>query len=207
MSALISHAQHAASSAGKQIQTTTDKLFPPQQRDQKLKELHTFANRNPKLATFLAVQITLTGIPLLLFILFAISTLLISLSTCLLFAITTAFIYTLFAVGIALIFLIPTLFIASCAASCFFLWGLVVYMILRRLNEGEEPAKPGTRVGDKLHGLTGGKLEWMVDGEARGEKHVNGHEWEKKWDGVQEQHKDHDEGYGEEKVGTPQPSS
>jgi hypothetical protein len=57
--------------------------------------------------------------------------------------------------------LIPTL----CAASCFFLWGLAVYFILQRFNEGEAPAKPGTRVGDKLHGLTGGRLGWMVGGE------------------------------------------
>jgi hypothetical protein len=33
----------------------------------------------------------------------------------------------------------------------------VGYIILRRLNEGEEPAKLGTRVGDKLHKLTGGR--------------------------------------------------
>jgi hypothetical protein len=74
-------------------------------------------------------------------------------------------IYTFFAVGIALLFLIPTLFVASFAASCFFLWGLVVYLILQRFNEGEAPGKPGTRVGDKVHGLTGGRLSWMVDGE------------------------------------------
>jgi hypothetical protein len=73
--------------------------------------------------------------------------------------------YTAFAAGIALFFLVPTLFIASFAASCFFLWGLVVYLILQRFNEGEAPGKPGTRVGDKLHGLTGGRLGWMVEGE------------------------------------------
>jgi hypothetical protein len=76
--------------------------------------------------------------------------------------------YTGFAVGIALFFLVPTLFITSFAASCFFLWGLVVYLILQRFNEGEAPGKPGTRVGDKLHGLTGGRLGWMVDGQDEG---------------------------------------
>jgi hypothetical protein len=68
------------------------------------------------------------------------------------------------AVGFALFFLVPTLFIASFAASCAFLWGLAVYLVLQRFNEGEAPGKPGTRVGDKLHGLTGGRLGWMVDG-------------------------------------------
>jgi hypothetical protein len=86
-----------------------------------------------------------------------------------------------------------------------------VYFILQRLNEGQAPAKPGTRVGDKLHGLTGGRLGWMVDGkdekavELSQPKHVanttggkgpqdrdgishkdsdgvvNGNEWEMKW--------------------------
>jgi hypothetical protein len=146
-----------------------------------------------------------------LFTSFALSTLLISLATSILFAVTTAFIYTFFAISIALLLLIPTLFFASCAASCFFLWGLAVYFILQRFNEGEAPAKPGTRVGDKLHGLTGGRLGWMVDGEDEkavdvgyaqkvadrtGDKNhrdsgvvsyqggpglVNGSEWETKW--------------------------
>jgi hypothetical protein len=75
--------------------------------------------------TFIAIQSGLLGIPILLFLTFAISTLFISLSTCLLFALITAFMYTGFAVGIALFFLVPTLFIASFAASCFFLWALL----------------------------------------------------------------------------------
>ena len=50
MSALISHAQHAAGSMSTSLQTTTDRLLPPQQREQKLKDLRVFANRNPKLA-------------------------------------------------------------------------------------------------------------------------------------------------------------
>jgi hypothetical protein len=73
-------------------------------------------------------------------------------------------IYTFFAVGFALMFLIPTLFVASFAASCFFLWGLAVYLVLQRFNDGEAPVKRGTRVGDKFQGLTGGRLDWMVDG-------------------------------------------
>lgn len=49
------------------------------------------------------------------------------------------------------------------------------YVVLRRLNEGEAPVKPGTRVGDKLQGLTGGRLgSWYSDGagEGRDEKPV-----------------------------------
>lgn len=66
----------------------------------------------------------------------------------------------------------PTLFVASFAATCAFLWGLGVYAVLQRFNEGEAPGKRGTRVGDTLHGLTGGRLGWMVDGAGEGEVHV-----------------------------------
>jgi hypothetical protein len=87
----------------------------------------------------------------------------------------------------------------------------VVYLVLQRFNEGEAPGKPGTRIGDKLHGLTGGRLDWMVEGEdekpvqmgqaqdgahtngskrhergrdtsrQKGDGHVNGTEWESNW--------------------------
>ncbi|KAF2028378.1 hypothetical protein EK21DRAFT_90664 [Setomelanomma holmii] len=211
MSALMTHAQRAAGNVGTQLQSTTNRLLPPAQREEKLKDLRAFANRNPKLATFILFQTALTGFPLLAFLVFATSTFLISLATGFLFAITSAFIYTFFVVGIALFFLVPTLFIASCAATCFFLWGLAVYMLLQRFNEGEALAKRGTRVGDKLHGLTGGRLDWMVDGKDErpvemdktqdpqggdslqdyegggnpsrqgGDGHMTGNEWESKW--------------------------
>tara|TARA_R110002003_G_scaffold1277_1_gene22821 strand:- start:5155 stop:5340 length:186 start_codon:yes stop_codon:yes gene_type:complete len=50
MSALMSHAQRTAGNVGTQLQATTDRLLPPAQREQKLKDLRTFASRNPKLA-------------------------------------------------------------------------------------------------------------------------------------------------------------
>jgi hypothetical protein len=62
-------------------------------------------------------------------------------STCLLVAVTTALTYTFFAVGTALLLLIPTLFFASCAATCMFLWGLVIYMVLRLFHKGEQQVK------------------------------------------------------------------
>jgi hypothetical protein len=61
MSALIGHAQNVAGNVsnqlsytargvGNQLQQTTDRFIPPKQREQKLRELRRFANRNPKLA-------------------------------------------------------------------------------------------------------------------------------------------------------------
>lgn len=230
MSALITRLQDVAGNAKTGLQNTTDKIIPPKQREEKLKQAHSFASRNPKLAVyqpllrsrspqvmltvsqaFLAIQTILLGPPILLFLAFAISTLFVSITTCLLIALTSAFIYTFFAVGIALLFLIPTLFIASFTATCFFFWGLAIYVILQRFNEGEAPAKRGTRVGDTLHGLTGDRLAWLLDEDdkpvilgheadlqissgkthqqgdvdtslASHHKHANGSgEWEEKW--------------------------
>jgi hypothetical protein len=106
---------------------------------------------------FLTTQTALTGLPLVLFLAFAATTLLVSLSTCLFLGILVSIAITFFLVGFALLFVVPTVIIASCSATIIFIWGFVGYIILRRFNEGEEPAKLGTRVGDKLHKLTGGR--------------------------------------------------
>ncbi|CAO2649662.1 Nn.00g070470.m01.CDS01 [Neocucurbitaria sp. VM-36] len=194
--------QYTTSRVGNQLQVTTNRVFPPQQRDEFLKKLQVFANQNPKLAAFLATQAALTGLPLILFLAFATTTLLVSLTTCLLLGLLAALAFTFFVVGFALLFVVPTVFLASCSATFIFIWGFIGYVILRRLNEGEAPAKPGTRVGDKLHGLTGGRLGlWIGDevadsdgtkisaakghagpGERKNASGINGsHDWEEKW--------------------------
>lgn len=122
---------------------------------------------------FLAIQIILTGIPLLLFVAFAITTLLVSLTTCILLGILTALAFTFIVVGLALIFVVPTVFLASCSATFIFVWSFAGYLILRRFNDGEAPGKPGTRVGDKLQGLTGGRLGLWI-GDAAGEERDEG---------------------------------
>ncbi|KAF1850829.1 uncharacterized protein K460DRAFT_391238 [Cucurbitaria berberidis CBS 394.84] len=154
---------------GNQLQITTNRILPPQQREELLKKMRDFANQNPKLAAFLAAQIALTGLPLVLFLAFATTTLIVSVTTCILLGLLAALAFTFLLVGFALLFVVPTVFLASCSATFVFIWGFVGYIILRRLNEGEAPGKRGTRVGDKLQGLTGGRLAlWIGDGEAEG---------------------------------------
>ncbi|KAH7357482.1 hypothetical protein BKA66DRAFT_574476 [Pyrenochaeta sp. MPI-SDFR-AT-0127] len=150
--------QHTTSRVGTQLQNTTNRYLPPHQREQLAQRLRVFANRNPKLAAFLAVQVALTGLPFILFLAFATTTLLVSLTTCLLIGLLASLAFTFFVVGVALLFVVPTVFFASCAASFIFIWGFVGYIILRRLNEGEALDKRGTRVGDRLQGLTGGRV-------------------------------------------------
>jgi hypothetical protein len=111
----------------------------------------------------------LTGLPLVLFLAFATTTLLVSLSTCLFLSLLVSIAITFFLVGFALLFVVPTIIIASCSATFIFIWGFVGYIILRRLNEGEEPAKLGTRVGDKLHKLTGGRSGYFQSNQTSSE--------------------------------------
>lgn len=217
--------QRTAGSVNKQLQKTTNNIFPPQQREQKINELRASSHRNPKLAVghataqtclkltrqqlFLAVQAVVLGVPILLFLGFAISTLLISLATCLLIAITTALIYTAFAVGFALFFLVPTLFTVSFAATCFFLWGLFIYLILQRFNIAQAPVKRITNYGNSwnMDGANGNldatkkpKVILRTNGVIRSysaedmestgpDADMTGNQWESKWKhGAQQVH-------------------
>ncbi|KAH7386783.1 hypothetical protein DE146DRAFT_182501 [Phaeosphaeria sp. MPI-PUGE-AT-0046c] len=220
MPTLIAHAKQAAGNANiqlqrtarnvnKQLKTTTNNMLPPEKREQKINEIRAFSHRNPKLALFLTVQTVVLGLPILLFIAFAVSTLLVSLATCLLIALTTAFIYTAFAVGFALFFLVPTLFTVSFAATCIFLWGLFIYLVLQRFNIGQAPVKRITNFGNswtlegtnehsndmkktkvvsKTNGTTGHYSAGNTEHNGSNAD-TNNHEWEAKWkEGAQQCH-------------------
>jgi hypothetical protein len=57
---------------------------------------------------------------------------------------------TFFVVGFSLLFVVPTLFIASCSATFIFIWVFVGYVILRKFNERGASTKPSTRIGGRL---------------------------------------------------------
>jgi hypothetical protein len=105
----------------------------------------------------------LAGLPVLLFLAFAIATLFASLVTCVLLGVFAAFVFTFFVTGFALLFVVPVVVIGSCTAGTFFFWGLVGYLILQRVNGGEPPVQPGTKVGDTLNKLTSGRLREQLD--------------------------------------------
>ncbi|RMZ73270.1 heterokaryon incompatibility [Pyrenophora seminiperda CCB06] len=165
--------QHHSTNIGNQLGDTTNRMLPPKQREQIIEKGRDYAQKNPKTAAFLITQAALVGLPLILFIAFAVTTLLVSLTTCLLLGLLVSLATTFLVVGFALLFVIPTVFVASCSATFIFIWGFVGYLVLRRLNEGEAPAKPGTRVGDTLQALTGGRSAYWLGDEAsaQGSKH------------------------------------
>jgi len=160
------HIHHHSKNVGNQLEDTTNRVFPHKQRQQIMEKGRVYARKNPKTAAFVTTQAALVGLPLILFIAFIVTTLLVSLTTCLLLGLFVSLSTTFLVVGFALLFVIPTVIVASCSATFIFIWGLVGYVILRRLNEGEAPAKPGTRVGDTLQALTGGRSAYWLGNEA-----------------------------------------
>ncbi|PSN70934.1 hypothetical protein BS50DRAFT_545917 [Corynespora cassiicola Philippines] len=164
MAAILNSLQGILGSLGNSFQKVLDRIFPPEQRSEMMAKLQTFAINNPKLAAFLTTQIALTGLPLLLFAAFSVTVFLFSLIAALLVGVVAALLFTVFMLGVALVVVLPTVFLTTFAASFIYLWGLGGYYILKWFNEGEAPAPQGSAIGDKLNSLTGGRMSWLVDG-------------------------------------------
>ncbi|XP_014550769.1 hypothetical protein COCVIDRAFT_42800 [Bipolaris victoriae FI3] len=183
---------HAAKSVEAQIGATTNQLLPPRRREEMIEQSRDYANRNPKTAAFLTTQAAFTGIPLVLFVAFAAATLLVSLATCLFLGLLVSLSVTFFVVGFSLLFVVPTVFIASCSATFIFIWGLAGFVILGKFNERGASAKPSTRFGGavKNGNATGTGGTYADDPTSSGDggpvNRVHGTvEWERKWaDGV-----------------------
>ena len=138
----------------------------------------------------------MVGLPLVLFLAFAAATLLISLTTCLFLGLIISLTVTFFVVGFALLFVAPTVFIASCSATFIFIWGFVGYIILRKFNERGASTKPGTRISGRKQ-FDDAPRNGHVDGPGRTHAShttysgdsapANGThgtiEWERKWAG------------------------
>ncbi|KAK5111239.1 hypothetical protein LTR62_005267 [Meristemomyces frigidus] len=141
-----------------------DRFFPPEQRASLLAKLQAFMLKNPKLSAFLGMNLVLTGVPLGLFILFTIVVAVFSLLVGLVLGLLGAVVFILFAVGVALCFVLPTIFFTTAAACFLFLWGLGGYYVLKWLQgDGKSGDGDGPAIGDRLNNLTGGKLTGFMD--------------------------------------------
>lgn len=111
------------------------------------------------------MNLLLTGIPLGLFILFSITVALFSIIVGLLLGLLGAVIFIVFAIGTALLIVLPTIFFTTACACFLFLWGLGGYYILKWANgpSGTEEAPEGGAIGDKLNAITGGRLTGFMD--------------------------------------------
>lgn len=164
MSGILNSIQGIAGKLGTTFQSVLDRILPPEKRAEMLAKLQEFAINNPKLAAFLTAQIAFTGIPLLLFFTFSLTVFLFSLIAALLIGVVAALLFTVLMLGVALIVVLPTVFLTTFAASFIFLWGLGGYYLMTWFNEGDVPAPQGSAIGDKFNNLTGGRMGWLVEG-------------------------------------------
>ncbi|ERF68360.1 hypothetical protein EPUS_06776 [Endocarpon pusillum Z07020] len=136
-------------------QNILDKWFPPAKREELKNKLMKFATERPQLAAFLLSQIALSGIPLALFVIMSITVLVFALLAGIIVGVLGAVLFTVFCLGLALIILLPTLFMTTFAGLFVFLWGLGAYYIVKWFNQKEIPGvhKGGKEEMQKQMGL------------------------------------------------------
>ncbi|KAJ8110265.1 hypothetical protein ONZ43_g5917 [Nemania bipapillata] len=106
-------------------QRQLDRIVNPTTRQNAVDSTIAFASRRPMLSLFVAVQLVLALLPLLLFGTFVLSTVVL--------ATLTAIVFVLFWMGVALLFLVPTLFFTSGLAVLLWLWAVSTYVTTRAL--------------------------------------------------------------------------
>jgi hypothetical protein len=108
------------------------------------------------------MNFAITGVPLFLFVLFSLTVFIFALVVGLLVGVLAAVAFTLFAVGLALTIVLPTVFFTTMGATFLFLWGLGGYYALKWANGESDSSKNSeggsSTIGDKLNSLSGGRL-------------------------------------------------
>jgi len=134
-----------------------DRFFPPEKREALKARVAKFATERPRMAAFLLSQVALSGIPLALFIIMSVTVAIFSLLAGIIVGVVGALLFTVFCLGVALIFLLPTLFMTTFAATFVFLWGLGAYYLMKWFDQKDVPdvnAGPTSAV-TKQAGLSG----------------------------------------------------
>lgn len=166
-SKIISMLDGLGSSLAQKGQSLMDGIFPPEKRAELLARIRAFVTKNPKISAFLLTQMALSAGPLILFAFFTLSIFVFSLIVALVVGLLAAVAFTLFAVGVALFILFPTVFFTTLTATFLFLWGLAGYYIFKQFNKSTPPGAKGDTIGDKLNALTGNRLNFVMEN-ARG---------------------------------------
>jgi len=112
------------------------------------------------------MNFAITGVPLFLFVLFSLTVFIFALVVGLLVGVLAAVAFTLFAVGLALTVVLPTIFFTTMGATFLFLWGLGGYYILKWANGESESSKSeggSATIGDRINSLSGGRLTGFMD--------------------------------------------
>ncbi|KJZ77113.1 hypothetical protein HIM_03434 [Hirsutella minnesotensis 3608] len=106
-------------------QRSVDRVVAPDSRRRAYDSASSLAASRPILFSFAILQLTFSFLPLLIFAVFAASTVA--------FAIGAAILFSLFWVGVALLVLVPTLLVVSSIAVLVWGWALASFLIARWL--------------------------------------------------------------------------
>ncbi|TKX22212.1 hypothetical protein C1H76_5501 [Elsinoe australis] len=167
-SAILSKVDGLGASIAAKGKGLLDSFFPPEKRAELLARIKAFVLKNPKISAFLLTNVALTGGPLALFAIFTITVIVFAVIVALVVALLAAVAFTLFAVGVALVILFPTVFFTTLTATFLFLWGLGGYYIFKWFNKTDAPGAKGDTIGDKLNSLTGNNLNFVMDNAREG---------------------------------------
>jgi Promethin len=171
-----------------------DKWFPPEKREELKNKLVKFATERPQLAAFLLSQIALSGIPLALFVLMSITVLIFALLAGIIVGVLGAVLFTVVCLGLALIILLPTLFMTTFAGVFIFLWGLGAYYIVKWFNKKDIPgihtsAKDGIQGQAGLSNLPALNGNLALPGQEKPKKESNAHTNSDEKEHQQQEHK------------------
>lgn len=134
MESTLSTITNALFSLTNRAKAVVNRVLPPERLENVQQHLISFATAHPVLATLVLSQVAFSGIPLILFVLLAVGVLVFSLVAALVIALLGALLFTVFCVGIALLFLLPTLFITTFLGVGVWLWAWGAYLIVRRFG-------------------------------------------------------------------------
>lgn len=103
------------------LQRMVDRVVTPEQREQAYERIGQFAKERPMLASFIACQVLTSSVPIGVFAAFTSSVATLSLGA--------AMMFSLFWFGVAVMVLIPTLFVTVSLGSIMFFWGVMVQLV------------------------------------------------------------------------------
>lgn len=117
-------------------QKQVDRVLPPSTRQRVYDAVVAFATERPITFVFIVMQTLFSFLPLFLFISFAFST-----AIC---ALIFALVFALFWVGVAMLFLVPTLFVTFSVGILVWIWACATFLVCRwvynRLPENMRPS-------------------------------------------------------------------
>ncbi|RBR14378.1 uncharacterized protein FIESC28_07808 [Fusarium coffeatum] len=117
--------EKAASGFINYARNSVDRVVPPSSRQKAYDNTMSFASSRPILFSFIVSQLLLSFLPLLIFVIFSLSTIL--------FALGSAIIFALFWIGVALLILVPALLVTSSIAVLVWGWAVGSFVVARWL--------------------------------------------------------------------------